>query len=470
MTDVDFAIANELALLDQSENDNAKLNQNLQNTKNKEQSEKYAMFIQNMLNANKNKNLKFDQLKKANILLIDITNEITILIEKLKSLYIKKFPELPSIVTSAYDYVRTVQAIEHNDTSSTSLSFLPSNVYMALTFMFSSTKSNNLNENDKSAVNDLTSDIIELFEYKSQLLSLVANNMRKVAPNLTALLGADIASKLVAAAGGIDELAKLPSGNIMNIGVHYVNTEGFSSRNRINNGFLSELNEYKEANDKMKIKVLRRYANKTALAARADAFKYRKEDSDNESKSESESEKEEKNQKYGEEIKEAIKMKIDKIENDRMPILKKPLPRPDDKPRRKRGGKRTRSIRKRYELTEIRMLKNRMKFGPEGENEYRDTGEGMGMLKISGVGSRLRVNQVTNKINTKKQKIYDMKYANQTNNIYSGIHSSVVMTPMNGIELINPELLRNKLEETKDKYFNNNSGFSTVVKNRYEEI
>ena len=153
-----------------------------------------------------------------------------------------------------------------------------------------------------------------------------------------------------------------------------------------------------------------------------------------------------------------------------MPILKKPLPRPDDKPRRKRGGKRTRSIRKRYELTEIRMLKNRMKFGPEGENEYRDTGEGMGMLKISGVGSRLRVNQVTNKINTKKQKIYDMKYANQTNNIYSGIHSSVVMTPMNGIELINPELLRNKLEETKDKYFNNNSGFSTVVKNRYEEI
>ena len=39
MTDVDFAIANELALLDQSENDNAKLNQNLQNTKNKEQSE-----------------------------------------------------------------------------------------------------------------------------------------------------------------------------------------------------------------------------------------------------------------------------------------------------------------------------------------------------------------------------------------------------------------------------------------------
>ena len=70
-----------------------------------------------------------------------------------------------------------------------------------------------------------------------------------------------------------------------------------------------------------------------------------------------------------------------------------------------------------------------------------------------------------NKIVTKKQKLLDMKY----NNI-SGLHSSVVMTPMNGIELINPDILNNKLEKTKDKYFNSSSGFSTVVKNRLEEI
>ena len=58
-----------------------------------------------------------------------------------------------------------------------------------------------------------------------------------------------------------------------------------------------------------------------------------------------------------------------------------------------------------------------------------------------------------------------MKY-----NHISGLDSSVVMTPMNGIELINPDILNNKLEKTKDKYFNSSSGFSTVVKNRLEEI
>ena len=292
------------------------------------------------------------------------------------------------------------------------------------------------------------------------MLHYISKNMKKIAPNLTALVGSDIASKLVAATGGIEELAKTPSGNIMNIGTHYVNTSGFSSRLKLNNGYLSEVKEYKEASDKMKMKVLRRYANKAALAARADAFQVRKKE-----ESSDESEDEKVNDNYGNEIKNKISEKIDKIENDKAPVLNKPLPRPDDKPRRKRGGKRTRSIKKRYELTEIRMLKNRMKFGVEGENEYRDTGEGFGMLKISGEGSRLKINPKMSKIVTKKQKIFDMKY-NNTN----GIHSSVVMTPMNGIELINPDILNNKLEKTKEKYFNANSGFSTVVKNRLEEI
>ena len=48
--------------------------------------------------------------------------------------------------------------------------------------------------------------------------------------------------------------------------------EGFSTMNKFNNGFLTELKEYKNVIDSMKIKVLRRYANKTALAARKDSF------------------------------------------------------------------------------------------------------------------------------------------------------------------------------------------------------
>ena len=56
------------------------------------------------------------------------------------------------------------------------------------------------------------------------------------------------------------------------MGRHELNLEGFSTMNKYNNGYLTELKEYKDSVDTMKIKVLRRYANKTALAARKDAF------------------------------------------------------------------------------------------------------------------------------------------------------------------------------------------------------
>ena len=242
--------------------------------------------------------------------------------------------------------------------------------------------------------------IIDLFQKKTILLNFISNNMKYLAPNLTLLLGAEIAAKLVTEAGGLNDLAKTPSGNILNMGRHELNLEGFSTMNKFNNGYLTELKEYKDSIDSMKIKVLRRYANKTALAARKDAFM-------NKSRS---------NEKYGDEMKKLIAEKVEKIKNDKQPILKKPLPRPDDKPSRKRGGKRVRGIKKKFELTEVRKLKNRMKFG-EPEIEYRDTGVGFGMLGVGGIGSTLRLTiNKDNKIITKKQKMYDKKYGTKKEN------------------------------------------------------
>ena len=86
--------------------------------------------------------------------------------------------------------------------------------------------------------------------------------------------------------------------------------------NKFNNGFLTELKEYRDAVDSMKIKVLRRYANKTALAARKDAF------INLNRKNEGANAKFEKEEKYGNELKQSIEEKIEKIKNDVQPILK----------------------------------------------------------------------------------------------------------------------------------------------------
>ena len=348
-------------------------------------------------------------LEKANKYIIILNKYISEDVIILKDLYSIYFQELPTIVTNNYEYVKSIKVIEENKQLlkkesktgikqlSQELSFLPNNVLMALTFMLTSSNVMKINSEEKSLeIKKEYTKILYLFQKKTTLLNFISNNMKYLAPNLTLLLGAEIAAKLVTEAGGLNELARTPSGNILNMGRHELNLEGFSTMNRFNNGYLTELKEYKDSVDSMKIKVLRRYSNKTALAARKDAFLNINKNRNNE--------------KYGDEMKKLIAEKVEKIKNDIQPILKKPLPRPDDKPSRKRGGKRVRGIKKKFELTEVRKLKNRMKFG-EPEAEYRDTGKGFGMLGIGGIGSTLRLNiNKSNKIITKKQKMYDKKY------------------------------------------------------------
>ncbi len=348
-------------------------------------------------------------LEKANKYIIILNKYISEDVIILKDLYSIYFQELPTIVTNNYEYVKSIKVIEENKQLlkkesktgikqlSQELSFLPNNVLMALTFMLTSSNVMKINSEEKSLeIKKEYTKILDLFQKKTILLNFISNNMKYLAPNLTLLLGAEIAAKLVTEAGGLNELARTPSGNILNMGRHELNLEGFSTMNRFNNGYLTELKEYKDSVDSMKIKVLRRYSNKTALAARKDAFLNINKNRNNE--------------KYGDEMKKLIAEKVEKIKNDIQPILKKPLPRPDDKPSRKRGGKRVRGIKKKFELTEVRKLKNRMKFG-EPEAEYRDTGKGFGMLGIGGMGSTLRLNiNKSNKIITKKQKMYDKKY------------------------------------------------------------
>lgn len=112
-------------------------------------------------------------------------------------------------------------------------------------------------------------------------------------------------------------------------------------------------------------------------------------------------------------MKELISAKMNKIQEPKQAKIIKPLPKPDDKPRKGRGGKRIRSLKQRLALTELRAMKNRMKFGEEAEIEYRETGKGYGMLGVGGEGSKMKVYAKSQKINTKKSKMASLESAKE---------------------------------------------------------
>ena len=58
-----------------------------------------------------------------------------------------------------------------------------------------------------------------------------------------------------------------------------------------------------------------------------------------------------------------IEKKLDKLQEPPPVKFAKPLPKPIDPGRKKRGGKRVRKLKERYAVTELRRQQNKMNFG-----------------------------------------------------------------------------------------------------------
>lgn len=69
----------------------------------------------------------------------------------------------------------------------------------------------------------------------------------------------------------------------------------------------------------------------------------------------------------GEKLKTLMLSRFDKIQEPPTPKTNKPLPVPDDKPKKRRGGKKFRKMKERLQLTDVRKYRNRLKFGDEEE-------------------------------------------------------------------------------------------------------
>mmetsp|Transcript_23198 Transcript_23198/g.36446 ORF Transcript_23198/g.36446 Transcript_23198/m.36446 type:complete len:222 (+) Transcript_23198:43-708(+) len=216
-------------------------------------------------------------------------------------------------------------------------------------------------------------------------------------------------------------------------------------------GMLSQTDIMLQTPDDLKQRAIRLLAGKCALAARIDSYM---------STSQS-------NSAEGVKLREHITKKIEKWQEPPPPKKKRALPVPEEKPRKRRGGKRYRKQRERMKVTELMKQKNRMVFGKaQSTNEY--TGEDFGMIGVSGTG-QLRLNVEDNQ---KLKKRLARKTKAQLRRIVpghatrkvSGTQSSFAMTPVQGIELVNKQSRADRVREANNKYFSSNATFLMVGK------
>uniref|UniRef100_A0A7S2C7I0 Nop domain-containing protein n=1 Tax=Octactis speculum TaxID=3111310 RepID=A0A7S2C7I0_9STRA len=355
--------------------------------------------------------------------------------------YSKKFPELESLVPQRLDYMQVVQTIGNEmDMTMVDLSdILPNAVVISVSMTGSTTSGQPLSESDLSQCMQGCREAVELEEDKMKSLTFVESRMNMVAPNVCALIDTIIAAQLMGLAGGLVMMSKIPSCNLQILGQQkQVLGHGFASVAAMpHTGLIYYSTAVQRAPPYLRMRALKLVAAKVALAARMDL--HQKEPSD----------------ALGRKLREEVDDKIDKWQEPPKAKTKKSLPAPDNRPAKKRGGKRARKHKEKFGMTEMRKETNRRTFS-NFEGEYGDDAMGLDLGMLGKGGGKLRMPQKKESKNAAKIKKRAIQMSSGATN---GLSSSLVFTPVQGLELANPTANEAKVSDANKKWFSQSNGF-----------
>jgi U4/U6 small nuclear ribonucleoprotein PRP31 len=289
----------------------------------------------------------------CNALSVDIENEIIIIHNFIRDKYRLKFPELESLVHHPIDYARVVQKIGNEmDLTLVDLEgLLPSAIIMVISVTASTTSGKPLSEENLVKTIEACERALTLDAAKKKVLEFVESRMGYIAPNLSAIVGSAVASKLMGTAGGLGALAKMPACNVQLLGAKRKNLAGFSTAtSQFRVGYLEQTDVFQSTPPALRTRACRLIAAKSTLAARIDSIRG------------------DPTGKAGRNLLEEIRKKIEKWQEPPPAKLPKPLPVPDFEPKKKRGGRRLRKMKERYAQTDMMKLANRMQFGVPEES------------------------------------------------------------------------------------------------------
>jgi len=115
--------------------------------------------------------------------------------------------------------------------------------------------------------------VIKLADYREQLHDYLLTKMTAVAPNLSTLIGEQVAARLISHAGSLTNLAKYPASTVQILGAEKALFRALKTKgNTPKYGLIFHSSFIGKANTKNKGRISRYLANKCSIAARIDCF------------------------------------------------------------------------------------------------------------------------------------------------------------------------------------------------------
>lgn len=435
-------------------------------------------------------NPEYHLLTQSNTLSTNIDTEIMIVHKYIRDHYSIRFPELETLVTNPLDYAKVVTIIgngpmdqesikalqnsKDNRLGTTLRSVLDGPSVMIVTVEATTTKGREMSSAELERVMRACDMTLALDRAKKTLTDYVQSRMNLFAPNLTALIGSLTAAQLLNFAGGLTGLAKTPACNLPPLGSKKQSGTGFATNVGVRQqGFLYHSPIIRGIPNDLKRQAMRIVSAKVVLAARVDRV-HSSPDGSN-----------------GEELKAACLERLEKLTEPPPNKGQRALPAPDDKPARKRGGRRARKAKEATAMTDLRKAQNRMIFGKEEKEVGYGMGDGtkgLGMIGQANEGRirNLQVDQRTKAKLSAKNKGWggatpvggsasslrgfgqgpgsgiDLRGKGLrasgvgTAGAGSGTASSIAFTPVQGLELVDPKMqaeMSRKRKAEEDRWF-----------------
>ncbi|KJP88335.1 hypothetical protein AK88_01951 [Plasmodium fragile] len=381
-------------------------------------------------------------IEKCIELIIQIDTEILNIHKYVKDIYSTKFPELDSIVYTPLEYISVVSKIK-NESDLKNIDFsdiLPNTTVMAITVASSMSTGINLSDHALKTCLFFCNEALELNENRKMILLYLESKMFLLAPNLTMLLGSALTARLISSVGSLKNLSITSSQNLIVVGSSKKSVLGLSNvRKTFGIGILSTSEIVQSVPDAYKKKAISLLAGKCSLASRVDYFKKYPEG------------------QYGLLLRENLISHLIKLQEPPPMKQKKILPMPDEKRKRKRGGKRYRKLKEKTEITELRKQINRLPFGPNSnEDFYTFTDQNAILLNSNITKLKYQSKQKVNNVAKKKN------LSVHSSGVTGGLSSSLIFTPLQGIELFNPSVVNPRPDPVENKYFSSKAQFRKV--------
>jgi len=206
----------------------------------------------------------------------DLDKTLNLFMSRIREWYGLHFPELDRLIEKHETYARLVANLGRRDNftvESLEKEGLPRAKTEQIASAVNTSMGAELDDGDIHQIQAMCENTLELYDVRQKLEGYLDSVMDEVAPNIRVLAGSLLGARLIAVAGGLINLAKMPASTIQVLGAEKALFRALRTGTRPpKHGIIFQHALIHEAKRWQRGKVARALAGKLAIAARTDAF------------------------------------------------------------------------------------------------------------------------------------------------------------------------------------------------------